>query len=244
MSGLDLNADLGEGEPATRTHALMRWVGSANVACGGHAGGVATMERAIRSARRHKVRLGAHPGLWSRRGDAGRKRMAMKPGELTLLLLHQVGALARLARHQGVPLHHIKLHGALYHMTETDARWARCYVEAVARWWPRLKIYALARGRVARLAGQHGLTVWEEAFLDRAYLPDGRLVPRTRKGAMLTSSTQVMDRLRMLTKQGVIEAVDGSFLALEPRTLCIHSDTPGAVGMARSAARMLRGVKQ
>src|SRR5436309_15056078 len=133
---IDFNCDLGEGEPVARTRALMRWITSANVACGGHAGDLQTMERCVRLARQFKVRLGAHPGPWSRT-DLGRGVVRVTPGELELLLIHQVSALDTVARRKGMTLHHIKLHGALYHATETNETLARRYVATVKRWWPR-----------------------------------------------------------------------------------------------------------
>ncbi|PYM12233.1 MAG: hypothetical protein DME18_11940, partial [Verrucomicrobia bacterium] len=163
---LDLNCDLGEGEPLTRTRALMRWITSANLACGGHAGDLPTMEACVRLAKQHGVRLGAHPGPWSR-GDFGRGHARPAPHEMELLLLHQVGALERVARRNGVPLHHIKLHGALYHASEEDDALAKRYVAAVKRFWPQAKIYARAEGRVVRVARRAGLVVWEEAVADR-----------------------------------------------------------------------------
>src|SRR5688500_18309234 len=117
----DLNCDLGEGEPRARTEALMRVITSANVACGGHAGDLASMERCVALAKKFKVRLGAHPGTADRAGF-GRGELKITPAELELLLLQQVGTLERIARAHGVKLHHIKLHGALYHATERDGR--------------------------------------------------------------------------------------------------------------------------
>ena len=130
---LDLNSDLGEGEPIARTRALMRWITSANVACGGHAGDAKSMQRCVRLAKQCGVRLGAHPGPWSR-GDFGRSAIQITPEEFELLLLQQVGALERVARANGARLHHIKLHGALYHASEAQTEIGECYVKSVARW--------------------------------------------------------------------------------------------------------------
>src|SRR4030095_5379345 len=124
---LDLNCDLGEGEPQTRTRALMRWITSANVACGGHAGDVRSMSVCVRLCKEFGVLLGAHPGAWSRT-DFGRGTVQIEPVELELLLLHQISALERIATQHGVHLHHIKLHGALYHATENDVPLARRYI--------------------------------------------------------------------------------------------------------------------
>jgi UPF0271 protein len=152
---LDLNCDLGEGEALSHTRALMHWITSANVACGGHAGDLRTMESCVRLAKRFGVRLGAHPGPWSR-GNFGRGRVDLTPDEFELLLLQQVGALERIARQHSVKLHHIKLHGGLYHASEeSDALGAR-YVATVRRSWPKCVLYVRAGGRVARLADASG----------------------------------------------------------------------------------------
>jgi UPF0271 protein len=230
---LDLNCDLGEGEPRARTRALMRRVTSANVACGGHAGDLQTMELCVRFARQYGVWLGAHPGPWSR-GDFGRGSLQVAPGQLELLLLQQVGALDCVARANGVRLHHIKLHGALYHASEENEALAKRYVAMVKRFWPRAKIYARAGGRVARVARHAGLGVWEEAFGDRGYRDDGTLVPRTAPNALLTQTDRVLERVRRLLDEGEIIAASGKRIALRPQTLCIHSDTPHAARLAQA----------
>jgi 5-oxoprolinase (ATP-hydrolysing) subunit A len=235
---LDLNCDLGEGEVSTRTRALMRWITSANVACGGHAGNLATMKACVAMASQYCVRLGAHPGPLSR-GDFGRTPVKLTPDEMELLLIQQVGALERLARVEGVKLHHVKLHGALYHASETDGAVARRYIETVKRWWPGLKIYAKAGGRVAAMARRAGVTVWEEAYIDRGYRNDGKLVPRGERGALWTDIDSVVGRVCLLLAEGVIAAESGQRLKCRPRSLCVHSDTPNAAFLARAVARLL-----
>ena len=230
---LDLNCDLGEGEPLARTRALMRRVTSANVACGGHAGDLRTMEVCVRLARQYGVWLGAHPGPWSR-GDFGRGPLLVAPGQLELLLLQQVGALGCVARANGVRLHHIKLHGALYHASEENQALAKRYVALVQRFWPHAKIYARAGGRVARVARHAGLSVWEEAFGDRGYRDDGTLIPRAEPNALLTEAGRVIERVRRLLDHGEIIAASGKRISLRPQTLCIHSDTPHAAEIAQA----------
>jgi len=236
---LDLNRDLGEGEPLSQTRALMRWITSANVACGGHAGDLKTMQACVRLVRQYRVRLGAHPGPWSR-SDFGRGPARLAPDELELLLLQQVGALERLARMARLPLHHIKLHGALYHASEEDESLARGYVAAVQRFWPRTKIYARAGGRVARLARQAGLSVQEEAFADRSYQDDGTLVPRDKPGAVLSDQRSVIARVRQILGKGELTGLSGKQIPLRPQTLCIHSDTSHAIVLARVLAKELK----
>lgn len=230
---LDLNCDLGEGEPLARTRALMLRVTSVNVACGGHGGDVKTMETCVRLAGREGVRLGAHPGPWSR-SDFGRGIVQLEPDELELLLLHQVGALEHLAKANGARLHHVKLHGALYHASEESEALANRYARAVARYWPQAKIYARSGGRVARVARRVGLVVWEEAFADREYREDGTLVPRTEPNAMLLQTHLVVERVRRLFSDGAVIAASGKRIPLRPQTLCIHSDTPRAANLVRA----------
>ncbi len=235
---LDLNCDLGEGEPRALTRALMRCVTSANVACGGHAGDLETMADCVDLAKQFGVRLGAHPGPWSR-GDFGRGPLNLAASELELLLVHQVGALERLARRKRVHLHHIKLHGALYHASESDEEVARAYVAAIRAWWPRCVVFARAGGTVVRLARRVGVRVWEEAYLDRGYREDGTLLPRSEAGAILDDGRVVKRRLEHWLAGREIETVSNLPLALRPQSLCLHSDTPKAVQFARLARRVL-----
>src|SRR5262245_13400345 len=203
---IDFNCDLGEGEPYVRTRALMRWITSATVACGGHDGDLKTMEKCVQLAKQFDVRLGAHPGPWSRR-DRGRGKVQITPAELELLLLHQVGTLETVARREQVRFHHIKLHGALYHATESDESLARRYIATVNRWWPRVKIYALAGGTVARLARRTRIEIWSETFADRGYRNDGSLVPRNATGAQLTNPRAVSQRLLELVMRHQVTTV-------------------------------------
>lgn len=234
---VDLNCDLAEDEPWSRTRALLRWVTSANVACGGHAGDVARMERCLREARRRQVRVGAHPGL---PGAFGRGEVRLESAGLETLVLQQVGALARVAAVVGVRLRHVKLHGSLYHVVEQDPGLGLAYVHAVARWFPRLILYARAGGRVEKLARAAGLTVWPEAFADRGYRADGSLVARGEAGALLGSRWAVRERIQEHRRHGWVAAVDGARVPLRVRTWCVHGDTPEALALARTVRESLR----
>ncbi len=236
---LDLNCDLGEGEPRTRTRALLRWITSANIACGGHAGDARSMRDCVRLAQEFKVNVGAHPGHWSR-ADLGRGEVRMTPDELELLLLQQVGALEKIALSEGARLHHLKLHGALYHAVEADVKLARRYAQVVARYWPGAIVYAFTRGHVLPAVGHVGLRGFAEGFADRAYQADGRLVPRSEPGAVLGSVAAAVDRLNgVLTGRG-IRAVGGRWLRRRLDTLCVHSDSPNAVRLVRTLSGLIR----
>jgi len=235
-SGWDLNCDLGEGEPWARTRALLRQITSANVACGGHAGDALTMERVVVEAKALGVRLGAHPGV---PGAFGRGEVTLSPGQLQTLVLQQVGALDLLARRHGSRLHHIKLHGALYHAVENDEALGRAYVDAVTRWFPKVKIYARAGGLILTLAREAGVAAWAEGFIDRAYCANGQLVPRNQDGALLTRSREITERLREWQQTGGWKSLEGSWVAVPAQTLCLHGDTPGAVALARAIRRVM-----
>jgi UPF0271 protein len=197
------------------------------------------MQACVRLARQVGVRLGAHPGPWNRT-NFGRGHWHVTPDELELLILQQVGALGRIAQIQGTRLHHIKLHGALYHATEADAELGVRYVALVAKWWPSAKIYARAGGRVARLAKRFGAPVWEEAFLDRGYREDGSLIRRDKPGALLTRLDQVIQRVRDIVERAEITTSSGTRFRVQPQTLCLHSDTPRASRLARVVRELLK----
>lgn len=216
-----LNADLGEGEALERTRALMACIGAANVACGGHAGSPETMRWCVALANENGVLVGAHPGL---AGEFGRGNVDLAAEEFEALLHEQVGALREIS-----PLHHVKLHGALYHATEKDAEFAERYCEVMRRDYPGVKIFALAGGRVMRVAERAGVEAWGEVFADRGYGPDDQLIPRGEAGAVISDTRLVVERVAQWARVGWLGA----------RTVCVHADSPGAVEMARAVADAL-----
>lgn len=234
-----LECDLGEGEPPENTRALMRWIDAANIACGGHAGDAASMERCVSLAKRAGVLVGAHPGPWSR-AEMGRGGFDIGEEALELLLLQQVGALEAIARAKGARLHHVKLHGSLYHAADADPALARRYLTTVRRFWPGAAVIARAGGLVHRLARRAGVRALGEAFADRGYRADGTLVPRGEPGALLTDPAAVAARVARLVREGVLEAETGASVPVEASALCVHGDSPGAPALARAAARALR----
>ncbi len=232
----DLNCDLGEGESSARTRALARWVTSVNIACGGHAGDAGSMERCVVMAQKLGVRIGAHPGV---PGEGGRGAVEITASGLRTLVLQQVGALHRLTEVHRIRLHHVKLHGSLYHAVERDPALARAYVGTIARWFGGTRIYAACGGRVAEAGARAGMAVWEEAFADRGYAEDGSLVPRGMPGAMIMGVSEVAARAKSIAEGRGVTTVAGTVLPLRPRTLCVHGDTQGSVGLVRAVNRAL-----
>lgn len=236
---MDINCDLGEGESLAKTRALMRAVTSANIACGGHAGDVESMRDCLRLCRELGVRAGAHPGLYDRE-NFGRVERALSVEEFQTLLAQQAGALALLAGKEGVALTHIKLHGALYHMAESMAALAKAYVAFVAGHFAGWKIYGAPNGLVAREAKKKGVSFRGEIFADRAYTRTGKLVARTSEGAVLEDLEMIEARMKLWRKTGVILSIDGKRVRIAAETICVHSDSPGAVGVAKRLQALKR----
>lgn len=237
---LDINTDGGESFGAYTIgadDALLGVVSSINVACGFHGGDPVVIRRTIRAAAAAAVAVGAHPGFPDLQGF-GRRAMAISPADLSAMLVYQIGAVAALASAEGVPLRHVKAHGALYNMAVADNALAAAIAEAVAA-FPGVALFAPLHSAMAAAAAERGVRVVLEAFLDRGYRRDGTLVPRAEAGALLADPAQVAARAVQIATEGTVTTVDGARLTLRPRTLCIHSDTPGAPALAAAARRAL-----
>lgn len=233
---LDLNCDLAEHEPPEQTAALMALVTSANLACGGHAGTEDTLRHALRLARTHRVHAGAHPGL---PGAFGRADTAITPQDFRDLLQRQLRLFLRYCEEEDVLPHHLKLHGALYHATERDSALRDVLIEVVTVEHPALIIYALGGGTTVHAARAAGLNAWDEAFADRGYRPDGSLVPRTEHGAILSDPAAVAARVTAWRTGQPILSVTGEGVSLQPRTVCVHGDSPHSIALLQAARRAL-----
>ena len=234
MKAIDINADLGEGFGAWSMgddEAMLRVVSSANIACGFHAGDPGIMRRTTARAAALGVALGAHPSLPDLAGF-GRRAMAVTAGQVYDMVLYQVAALAAFARLAGSTLRHVKPHGALYNMAAADLPLACAIAGAVRDFDPRLMLYGLAGSRLLEAGRQAGLTVVSEVFADRGYRADGTLVPRSEPGALLHEPGEVSARAVAMVRDGGVESVDGAWVPLDVETLCVHGDSPGAVGLA------------
>lgn len=242
-ASIDLNCDMGEGfgawDPAADEQ-LMPLVSSANVACGFHASDPRIMRRTVRLARQHGVAVGAHPGFRDLVGF-GRRTISASPEEIRDDVVYQVGALLAFCRAEGVPLTHVKPHGALYNAAAKDPALSRAIAEAVRSVDPGLWLMGLAGSALPAAGRAAGLRTVEEAFADRGYAPDGSLLPRDRPGALVTDPAAVAERVARLAREGVIAAADGTDLRIAAGTVCVHGDTPGAAALAAAVrARLAR----
>jgi UPF0271 protein len=228
---VDLNCDLGEGGACDEE--LLGAITSANIACGFHAGDPGVMRRTVELALKNGVALGAHPGLRDPEGF-GRRSMALDPQEAFDLTLYQIGALRALASAQGARLVHVKPHGALYNMAARDPALADALARAVRAADPGLIFVGLASSEMIRAAQRQGLRAAEEAFADRAYRPDGSLVPRGESGALIHDPQDVARRAVRLVTEGKVRSIEGGDLAIRADTICVHGDTEGAPELVRA----------
>ena len=230
MRQLDLNADIGEGDPET-DDPLLRLITSANVACGLHAGDAHTMRRTVALAVSQGVAVGAHPGYDDREGF-GRRPMQQAAAEIKDLLLYQLGALQAIALAEGASLHHVKPHGALYNQAATDGVLAAAILAAVAAFDPQLRLVGPSGSAMALAARALGHPFTPEAFADRRYRSNGSLLPRSEPGAVLTDPEEVLRQVRSLVTDGEVVASDGRRVPISFETLCLHGDTPGSAALA------------
>lgn len=232
---IDLNSDLGEAFGPWRMgddRAMLDIVTSANVACGGHAGDPETMYETLSLARERGVVAGAHPGYADREGF-GRRLIPLTMAEIERLIATQVGALMGVAALAGTSVAYVKPHGALGNLAAANREVADAIVRATAAISPKLAILAISGTALEVAAREKGLPVYSEIFADRAYLPNGQLVPRSRAGAMIHDAQQAAERLVNFLASGQMPTIDGSSIPLQAHSICVHGDSEGAVAMAR-----------
>lgn len=244
MKSLLLNADMGESLGPWEMgldHEVMPHVDLANIACGFHASDPDVMRRTVRLAAEHSVRIGAHPAYPDLIGF-GRRSLACSPTEIENLVLYQVGALAAICRAEGVEIRHVKPHGALYNDMARQPEIFRAVARAIRAYDPELPLMTLATrdtSTIRELAREHGLTLWFEAFADRAYDADGRLVSRTEPGAVHNDPDVIIDQARRIASGQPLTASDGTDLILTADTLCVHGDNADSVASVRAIRQML-----
>ena len=238
---IDLNADLGEGFGVWRLgddEALLDVITSANVACGFHAGDPTIMRRVCAAAVERGVAIGAQVGYRDLHGF-GRRQMHVTSEDLAADVLYQIGALDACARAAGGAVRYVKPHGALYNTALDDRDQAGAVAAAIAAYDRSLPLLALPGSALAEAAHAAGLPFVAEAFADRAYLPSGRLVPRSEPDAVVDNPADVVARAAAFVLHRRVTAVDGSVLPVEARSLCVHGDTPGAAQLAGEIRRSL-----
>lgn len=230
---VDLNCDLGELETESglaQDAGIIPLITSANVACGEHAGSSERMRAVARLCRNRDVAFGAHPGFADRE-HFGRRMMAISRMELFDLVWRQIRRAAEIAAEEGITLTHVKPHGALYNLAAEDDATAEILVTVMVEIDPGLLLYALSGSRLEVKARQSGLKVVSEAFADRNYHSNGRLVSRDQPDAVLAEPSLVARRAVDMVLGQRVTAVDGRMIPLKVDTLCVHGDSLHAVSM-------------
>ena len=233
---IDFNCDLGEG--CGNDAAILPHVTSASFACGGHAGDDSTMRQTLRLCRQHHVAAGAHPSFEDRE-HFGRRVLDVAPARVARMVREQIQRLLAIAREEGVPLAHVKPHGALYNVAADDRAVADAIAAAVAEVDPTLALYALSGSELARAGAEHGLRVAHEVFAERGYDARGRLRPRGTPGAVIESLDESIAQVRRLALHGQVVADDNRIVDLRADTLCLHGDRSDAPEFARAVRAAL-----
>ncbi len=234
---IDLNCDMGEsfGRYTLGNDAeVMRFITSANVACGMHAGDPSVMRATVRLAKKHGVAVGAHPS-WPDLQGFGRREMTMGPDEVEALIIYQLGALAGVAKAEGMKLRHVKAHGAFYNQAAKDAKLAEAMARAVRDFDKGLIFLGLAGSEMIEAGRKTGLQVANEGFPDRRYEVDGTLVSRRQPNAIIESAEEVAAQAVKLAKEGI----DFAGRRVQIDTLCLHGDNPNAAENARTIREAL-----
>lgn len=242
MAGIDLNADLGEGFGVWQLgddDAMLGIVTSANVACGFHAGDPAGLLRVCRSAGERGVRIGAQVSYRDLAGF-GRRFIDVTAEDLLADVVYQIGALQAIAHASGAAVCYVKPHGALYNTIVTHREQAGAVAEAVRLADATLPVLGMAGSAFFDEASRRGLRTVAEAFADRAYTPEGRLVPRREPGAVLHDPAEIAERVTTMVDSGQVTAIDGTKVAVSVESVCVHGDSPGAVQIATAVRDRLQ----
>lgn len=242
MKTIDLNSDLGESFGAYtigNDQEVLKYISSANIACGFHAGDHNVMLETVKTAAELGVGIGAHPGFPDLAGF-GRREMKLSPKEIYNLVVYQVGAIQGAAMACGTYVQHVKPHGALYNMASKDSAIAEAIATAVYAVNPKLVLFGLAGSELVSAGEKAGLSVAQEVFSDRTYQADGTLTPRSQANAMIHDVAVAVNRVIRMIKEGKVTAVDGTDIAIQADTICVHGDEPEALQFVQQLRERLQ----
>ena len=247
MLKVDLNSDLGESFGTYKLgmdEEILKYVSSANIACGWHAGDPLIMEKTVKIAVDNNVAIGAHPGLPDLMGF-GRRNMSISLDEARTYIKYQVGALMAFANAHNVRLQHVKPHGALYNMAAKDYNLAVALCEGVRQVDKSLVFMGLANSQMEKAAKSVGIPFAAEVFADRGVLDDGTLVPRNQEGAMIHDADIAIKRVIKMIKEGIVESINGKAVPIKADSVCVHGDNPQAIEFVKKIKSFLEkeGIK-
>lgn len=237
MFQVDINCDLGESFGRYRLgeqEEILRYITSANIACGFHAGDPSVMRETVELAIKNNVQIGAHPGLPDLNGF-GRREMKISWQEAYDLVVYQIGALQGFLTAKGAKMQHVKPHGALYNMAAVNEELADAIAKAVHDVSPELLLYGLASSQLTAAGEKYGLQTIHEVFADRTYRADGTLTSRSMKNALITDEAKAIAQIIEMVKEGTVTSVHHTKVALQAHSICVHGDGEHAVQFAKRA---------
>lgn len=223
---IDINCDMGEG--VNNEHLLMPYITSCNIACGGHAGDVQTMQSVVTLCKKYGVKIGAHPS-YPDKENFGRESMQITAEKLSESIIQQIQALEKIVEDGDHNIHHIKPHGALYNDLVKNSSLANIFLDAIDSYKGKLTLYSPFGSIIATEALKKGFHVIYEAFADRNYNDDLSLVSRKNKNAVITESDQVIAHVSLMKSNGTVKTISGKEVHLKASTFCVHSDTDNAI---------------
>lgn len=239
VTKIDINSDLGEG--AGHDEQLMRLISSCSIACGGYFGDKDTMRTAVRLAKKHGVKVGAHPSFPDK-DNFGRKLFTITKEKLTETIFNQLCAFFSICESEEYPIHHVKLHGALYNYAAKDAPTADAVVEAIIATKIRPKLY-LQQGSILHRKAENIVPLVFEAFIDRNYNDDLSLVSRSNPNALISSPMDAWSQLYGIIEKGLVTTVDGEEKPITASTFCIHGDRENSVVILKYIHRQMADLK-
>lgn len=247
MYKVDLNSDLGESFGNYKLgldEDVLKYISSANIACGWHAGDPLVMDKTVELAYKANVAIGAHPGFPDLMGF-GRREMKVTKEEAKSYIKYQVGALWAFLQSRGLKMQHVKPHGGLYNMAAKDAELAMAIAEGIYEVDKNLILMGLANSEMTKAGLAVGLKVANEVFADRAYNPDGTLVSRKLEGSMIHDRDLAISRVVRMVTEGKVQAITGEDIDIKADSICVHGDNPKAVEFVNSIRKALEaeGVK-
>ncbi len=242
MQVVDVNCDMGESFGAYKIGAdeeMMKYITSANIACGYHAGDPVVMDRTVKLALQHGVQIGSHPGYPDLMGF-GRRPMTLSHEEIESYVIYQMGALWAIAKANGAEMRHFKTHGALGNLTFVDLEVSRAVARGVARFSKELLIYSIPGIPMVEACQELGLRVVREFYPERGYNADGTLQSRKMPGSSIQDPKVALERAMLAVKEGIVVAWSGETVRVQADSLCIHGDNPVAPRIASSLVAALR----
>ena len=234
---IDFNADIGEG--IKNEEQLLPYLSSCNIACGGHYGDYDSMNKSIENAKKHNLKIGAHPSFPDRK-NFGRVVINISSNQLYNSLLNQVKNLNNILKEYGIKMHHIKPHGALYNLAVKDETTSNVIIEVIKTFNQHTLLYAPSHSVLAKTAKKNNINVIAEAFADRRYNDDLSLVSRTYKNAVIHSETEVFKQVQNIIKNSYVTSITNKNIYIEAKTICVHSDHENTLAILKYLSNYLK----